>query len=117
MPPLLVSHSGVVVSLPIAVAPPVAVAFTMLSEWSHCALAVALVEANACVEHESFDFASASPFCFAKALAMPRSVLQLALASLLLSEAPAVAMQSASVCANAVPFFNEVAFATPACPS
>src|SRR5713226_6434571 len=76
VPPLLVSQSGVTLSLPSARAPPVAVAFTTLSGLSHCALAVALVDATAFVVQASFDFASAAPPFCAKALALPRSVLQ-----------------------------------------
>jgi len=117
VPPLLVSQSGSAVSLPCAVAPPVAFTFTMLSGLSHWALAVAVEDAVALVVHAPFDFASAAPPLLAKALALPRSVLQDALALLLLSEAPAVAKQSASVWENAVPFLNVVAFAEPEFPS
>ncbi len=75
LPPLLVSHTGAIESLPCAVAPPVASALTMLPLFPHDALATPFVSAIASALHSADAFDVADPLLSEVAVAFDLPVL------------------------------------------
>jgi hypothetical protein len=111
VPPLLVSHTGGIVSLPCAVAPPVTSTLTMLPLFPHDAVAIPFVSATASALHSPDALAVAAPSLSEVAVAFALPVLVAKAVDDPPCFADAYPTQSGEACAKALPLEDETAVA------